>query len=196
MPLEVEITGWSPFEPGDADNASLPVAALEYRFTNQTRKTRGGSVLVQRQELHGRGEQPPGRQSRPGRLHPVGRGAQGRGWEEGAFSATVSDPAAKVNHAWFRGGWWDPLTMAWKDIAEGRCLRAPADHRRRPFAGRHAVRAVHTGPARLEDHRAAAGLVCRPDQSALRQGPRTQARHGACAGELPALVRRPVRQHR
>ena len=32
----VEITGWSPFEPGDADNSSLPVAALEYRFTNPT----------------------------------------------------------------------------------------------------------------------------------------------------------------
>jgi len=28
VPIEVELTGWSPFEPGDADNASLPVAAL------------------------------------------------------------------------------------------------------------------------------------------------------------------------
>ena len=35
LPLSVEITGWSPFEPGDADNSSLPVAALEYRFTNR-----------------------------------------------------------------------------------------------------------------------------------------------------------------
>ena len=33
--MEVELTGWSPFEPGDADNACLPVAALEYRFTNR-----------------------------------------------------------------------------------------------------------------------------------------------------------------
>ncbi len=36
VPLEVEICGWSPFEPGNADAASLPVAALEYRFTNRT----------------------------------------------------------------------------------------------------------------------------------------------------------------
>ena len=36
VPLEVELTAWSPFEPGDADSSSLPVAALEYRFTNQT----------------------------------------------------------------------------------------------------------------------------------------------------------------
>ena len=32
----VELTGWSPFEPGDADGASLPVAALEYAFHNPT----------------------------------------------------------------------------------------------------------------------------------------------------------------
>ena len=37
VPLAVEITGWSPFEPGDADNSSLPVAALEYRFTNRSK---------------------------------------------------------------------------------------------------------------------------------------------------------------
>ena len=36
VPLEVQITGWSPFVPGDADSSSLPVAALEYRFTNPT----------------------------------------------------------------------------------------------------------------------------------------------------------------
>ena len=34
MPLEARITGWSPFIPTDADNSSLPVGVLEYRFTN------------------------------------------------------------------------------------------------------------------------------------------------------------------
>jgi hypothetical protein len=29
VPLAVQITGWSPFTPGDADSSSLPVAALE-----------------------------------------------------------------------------------------------------------------------------------------------------------------------
>ena len=37
----------------------------------------------------------------------------------------------KVNHGWFRGGWWDALTMAWKDVAEGACYdRAPLTERR------------------------------------------------------------------
>ena len=39
MPLDVEIEGWSPFVPGDEDNSSLPVAALEYTFTNLTDST-------------------------------------------------------------------------------------------------------------------------------------------------------------
>jgi len=36
VPLEVELTGWSPFSPGDADNSSLPVAGIEYRFLNRS----------------------------------------------------------------------------------------------------------------------------------------------------------------
>ncbi len=36
MPLTASVTGWSPFVPSDADSASLPVCALEYRFRNDT----------------------------------------------------------------------------------------------------------------------------------------------------------------
>ena len=36
LPLDARITGWSPFEPGKDDDSSLPVCALEYRFTNRT----------------------------------------------------------------------------------------------------------------------------------------------------------------
>ena len=39
MPLDVEITGWSPFIPGNADDASLPVGALEYHFKNSSQKS-------------------------------------------------------------------------------------------------------------------------------------------------------------
>ncbi|MCC6579509.1 MAG: hypothetical protein IT440_03650 [Phycisphaeraceae bacterium] len=38
MPVRVEIAGWSPFIPGHADDSSLPVCALEYRFINRTNK--------------------------------------------------------------------------------------------------------------------------------------------------------------
>lgn len=125
VPLEVELTGWSPFEPGDADHASLPVAGLEYRFTNRSRKTIDAVFSLNARNFMSIGG--------PNAVRPIEGGFilwgdskdKDKPWEQGAFSATVSDPAAKVNHAWFRGGWWDPLTMAWKDIAEAACYDRP-----------------------------------------------------------------------
>ena len=34
LPLKVQIKGWSPFIPNDADNSSLPAGAIEYTFEN------------------------------------------------------------------------------------------------------------------------------------------------------------------
>ncbi|MBI4662277.1 MAG: hypothetical protein HY735_25945 [Verrucomicrobia bacterium] len=125
IPAFVEVTGWSPFEPGDADNSSLPVAALEYRFTNRTRTALEAvfSFHAKNFMVMGRNEQAV--RSTPGGFLLWGGAAKDRPWEEGAFSATVSGPAAKVNHAWFRGGWWDALTLVWKDIADGACFDRP-----------------------------------------------------------------------
>jgi hypothetical protein len=61
----------------------------------------------------------------PGGFVLWGGPGKDRAHEEGALSATVDDPAVQVNHAWFRGGWFDPLTMAWKDIAAGACFSRP-----------------------------------------------------------------------
>ena len=36
VPLEVQLVAWSTFTPGDADNSSLPAAALEYTFINKS----------------------------------------------------------------------------------------------------------------------------------------------------------------
>jgi uncharacterized protein (DUF608 family) len=125
VPLQCEITGWSPFEPGDPDNASLPVAALEYRFTNKSRSSLDAVFSFNAKNFMRTGENPQAVRPIEGGFILWG-GAKDKPWEEGAFSATVSEPGVKVNLAWFRGGWWDPLTMAWKDIAEAACYdRAP-----------------------------------------------------------------------
>ncbi len=124
-PVEVELTGWSPFEPGDADNASLPVAALEYRFTNRSRQRHDAVFSFNSKNFMALGGNAQAVRPIEGGFVLWCGGADGRPWEEGAFSATVSDPAVKVNHAWFRGGWWDPLTMAWEAVAKGDCSEAP-----------------------------------------------------------------------
>jgi uncharacterized protein (DUF608 family) len=124
-PVEVELTGWSPFEPGDADNACLPVAALEYRFTNRSGSGQDAVFSFNSKNFMAVGGNAQAVRPVEGGFILWGGSLEGRPWEEGAFSATVSDPAVKVNHAWFRGGWWDPLTMAWRDVARGACFEAP-----------------------------------------------------------------------
>jgi uncharacterized protein (DUF608 family) len=124
-PVEVELTGWSPFEPGDADNACLPVAALEYRFTNRGAVPQDAVFSFNCKNFMAIGDNAQAVRPIDGGFFLWCGGSTERPWEEGAFSATVSEPAVKVNCAWFRGGWWDPLTMAWRDVARGACFESP-----------------------------------------------------------------------
>lgn len=135
VPIEAELTGWSPFEPGDADNSSLPVAALEYRFTNRSGAALDAMFSFNAKNFMGEGD-------RPRAVRPIehgfilwGGGGKDQPWQEGAFSAMVSEPEAKVNHAWFRGGWWDPLTMAWKDVADAAGYDRPPINEGEPSPG-------------------------------------------------------------
>jgi hypothetical protein len=121
VPLEVELVGWSPFEPGDADNSSLPAAALEYRFTNRSAAKMEGVFSFNAKNFLANGENPRAVRPIEGGFILWGGGKKDQPWQECAFAATVSEPEAKTNYAWFRGGWWDPLTMAWKDVAEAAC---------------------------------------------------------------------------
>ncbi len=126
LPLSVEITGWSPFEPGDPDSSSLPVAALEYRFTNRSKGPVEAVFSFNAKNFMASRGNPQAVRPVAGGFILWGGGGKDQPWEEAAFSATVSEPGAKVNHGWFRGGWWDAMTLAWKDVAAGACYdRAP-----------------------------------------------------------------------
>ena len=125
VPAQVKITGWSPFEAGAADQSSLPVAALEYQITNKSNAPWDAVFSFNARNFMAAGQNEQG-------IRPVQNGfvlwdtgPKERPWETGAFSATVTDPAVQVNHAWFRGGWFDALTMAWKDIRNAACYDRP-----------------------------------------------------------------------
>jgi uncharacterized protein (DUF608 family) len=135
FPLEVELTAWSPFEPGDADGSSLPVAGLEYRFTNRTAATVEAVFSFNAKNFTAVGTNPQGVKATAGGFILWSGGGKAAPWEELALSATVSDPAARVNCAWFRGGWFDPLTMAWKDVADGACTDRPPVSEGEPSPG-------------------------------------------------------------
>jgi uncharacterized protein (DUF608 family) len=126
IPLEVELTGWSPFSPGDADNSSLPVAGLEYRFHNHS-----GRAVDAVFSFHSPNFLEP-RGDGWGRKKPVARikattngfvlwgpGAEGQPWDDASLAIWVDDAAAKVNPAWMRGV--DSLQIVWRDVEEGKC---------------------------------------------------------------------------
>jgi beta-glucosidase 2, glycosyl-hydrolase family 116 N-term len=106
VPLAVEILGWSPFEPGDPDNASLPVVGLEYRFTNQSSQTQEAVFSWSARNFMVVGQNTGAVKPAPGGFMLWGGAPADKPWDEGAFSATVDDPTVRVDHAWFRGGWW------------------------------------------------------------------------------------------
>lgn len=131
FPLEVELTGWSPFYPGNADNASLPVAAVEYKFVNRSPDSLtavfsfNAANFLADSETH---SPPRDRiQPTPGGFVLYGPGAHGQPWNEAHLAAWVSDANAKVDHAWFRSGGLEvyglseSLGLLWKDIQQGKC---------------------------------------------------------------------------
>jgi uncharacterized protein (DUF608 family) len=116
LPLEVQITGWSPFIPTDADNSSLPVGAIEYSFKNTGSSVVDAvfsynSVNFMRQQ---NGKTQIKALSNGFILSETG--AKDKPETKGDFAIFTNEPGTVVDHCWFRGGWWDPLTITWNTI--------------------------------------------------------------------------------
>ncbi|MFH1006847.1 MAG: GH116 family glycosyl hydrolase [Candidatus Latescibacterota bacterium] len=122
LPVSIEITGWSPFIPGDADSSSLPVAGLEYRIVNDSPDPIEAVFSFHAENFMATAGGDSSVGVMPGGFVLQNRGSEAKPWDEGSCSITTDDPSVLVNGAWFRGGWWDPLTMVWKSVAQGRMI--------------------------------------------------------------------------
>jgi len=118
IPVTVRLSGWSPFIPGDADNSSLPVGIVEYSFTNS-----GHDAIEAVFSFHSVNFMRKG--SGENSIDPVAHGfilkqqaSAGEPQNQGDFAIFTDQSSTVVDHCWFRGGWWDPLTMAWKNVEE------------------------------------------------------------------------------
>ena len=117
--LNVNLTGWSPFIPTDEDSSSLPLAALEYEFTNTSKDSISSvysfnSINFMTEGSVGeailKSEKGFTLWQSPNDSNPE---------QEGAFNASVYDDLTLVNCSWFRGGWFDSQSMAWEDVEKG-----------------------------------------------------------------------------
>ena len=124
VPLEATIEAWSPFTPGDEDDSSLPVAGLEYHLSNPTGESLEGVSSFHASNLMATGSGGDAVLSTPGGFVLTQSGSEGRPWDQGSFSAVVDGPEARANCRWFRGSWFDPLSIVWKSVAEASVVEA------------------------------------------------------------------------
>jgi uncharacterized protein (DUF608 family) len=114
IPLSVEVMGWSPFIPTDADNSSLPAGAMEYKFKNNSPNEIEAVFSWNSKNIVS---------EREGRILRTTNGfVLTKDNKDGSipgstgFSASVNDNNAVVDYCWFRGGWYDPATILWENI--------------------------------------------------------------------------------
>jgi uncharacterized protein (DUF608 family) len=128
MPVNVDITGWSPFIPGDADNSSLPAGGLEYTFKNTGNKdleavfSFNSENFMRVQVPSEWGGQYVGRDS----ILEMDNGFileqpcfPDKPQYKGEFAVFTDAPSAVVDHCWFRGDWFDGRTILWNNIEKG-----------------------------------------------------------------------------
>jgi uncharacterized protein (DUF608 family) len=127
MPVDVVITGWSPFIPGDADNSSLPVGCLEYTFRNTEGKNLDlvfsfNSENFMHYPIPGVWGQYAGKDS----IMDMDNGFvleqpcfPDKPHYKGEFAVFTDAPSAIVDHCWFRGEWFDSRTILWDNIEKG-----------------------------------------------------------------------------
>jgi uncharacterized protein (DUF608 family) len=122
MPLDVAITAWSPFTPGDADDSSLPVAGLEYRFTNTGTKKLEAVFSYHARNFMAEGTGGDGIDAMAKGFVLRQSADVAKPSREGRFAVFMpwEDPLA--DYCWFRGGWWDPLTVTWETIRDARTV--------------------------------------------------------------------------
>jgi hypothetical protein len=155
LPLEVEITGWSPFSPGDADNSSLPVAGIEYSFLNRSSAAVDAVFSFHSQNFLPKRQDPSTKKEPSDRIRSIangfvlsGPGGEDSPWDDASLAVWADNPEAKVNPAWMRGV--DSLQIVWEDIASGECYsRAPLLDDSSPGASIFVPFSVAPGAARI-----------------------------------------------
>lgn len=119
LPLDVTITGWSPFIPGDADNSSLPSGALQYTFTNTGTSTIEAVFSFNARNFVAEGEEKGSIKKIDNGFVLSSEGTKEKPFRAADFAIYTDQPNTIVDHCWFRGGWFDPLTITWETIRNG-----------------------------------------------------------------------------
>ncbi len=128
LPLQVQVTGWSPFIPTDENHSSLPAGAMEYKIKNT-----GTSAIDAVFSFNAKNFLQVENGSNSVKPYKNGfilseEGTKEKKSQQSDFAVFTDEKEAVVDHCWFRGGWWDPVTMVWNNIKNGEAKSvAPVD---------------------------------------------------------------------
>ncbi|MDX1358049.1 MAG: GH116 family glycosyl-hydrolase, partial [Clostridia bacterium] len=138
IPLKISVNAWSPFIPLNEDDSSLPAAILEYNFMNETDTRQEAVYTFNAQNFLAFGKKnvtsPDEHEARVYRnefgftLHQPRVDSE---ITESWFIASVDDKAY-INADWYDGGWFDKLTMLWKDIENQKLINASQEDNKSP----------------------------------------------------------------
>ena len=121
IPMQVQIKGWSPFIPTEEDNSSLPFGALEYQFSNQGTKKIDAVFSFNTRNFLATDQEAENSITEIKNGFVLNQlGTKEKSSLQSSFAIFTTERDTLVDYCWFRGGWWDPLTMAWNTIKEGK----------------------------------------------------------------------------
>jgi uncharacterized protein (DUF608 family) len=130
--VDVEISGFNPFIPLDDKNSSIPCAILEYTIKNQTPETVNFQFSFHLSHF-AQGTKSPGPDSSRNAVIP-GAGVYLYNLEEPASVKFGSAALGIIGHTpaikamWFRGGWFDSLSVLWRELESGRFTPNDGNH--------------------------------------------------------------------
>ena len=135
LPIDVEVTAWNPFIPGDPDSSSLPVAAVAYRFNNTSTSVQEGVYSFHLDNFLAIGNTGHSVVGFPGGFELRQEAIPDNPASEASFAAWIDHPDARSNAAWFRGGWFDSLTQLWTEVERGDVIERGTLSDDRPSGG-------------------------------------------------------------
>lgn len=120
IPFQISIKAWSPFIPTDEDNSGLPAGALIYTFKN-TSNTKEEAIFSFNSKNFLASDN-----AAMNKITPIKNGfvlrqepTSDKPFLQSNFAVFTDEENTVVDHCWFRGNWWDPITMAWNNIEAG-----------------------------------------------------------------------------
>ncbi|MBQ7195606.1 MAG: hypothetical protein IJS07_08230 [Bacteroidales bacterium] len=125
LPLDVKIVVWNPFIPGDPDDSGLPVAGFEYTFTNTSAKPVEAVFSFNTRNFMFKTHESLSCVQEMKNGFILNQDATPAHPEFKTRFAIYTEEEASVDYCWFRGGWFDPLTMAWNHASDGQLHSGP-----------------------------------------------------------------------